>query len=146
MKIPRMSIITLGVADLARATDFYQAVLGVSPMRLEGVSFVPLPGVWLSLYPLDKLAADIGPDVPRHRAGFAGFTLAHNTRKRADVDAVLAHAAASEARIVKPAQDTFWGGYAGYFEDLDGYLWEIAWGPMFEFDADGTLRLPPDAA
>ena len=141
MKIPRISMITLGVDDLARATRFYRAVLDIEPDTAnEGVAFLKLPGAWISLYPLNQLAADIGPDVPATRGTFSGFTLAHNARSREDVQAIMQRAEAAGARIAKPAQDTFWGGYSGYFSDPDGYYWEIAWGPMFEFNAAGEMR------
>lgn len=141
MKITRISMITLGVADLERATCFYRDVLDITPdTGNEGVTFLKLPGVWLSLYPLRDLAADIGPDIPSTRVAFGGFSLAHNTRNREDVDAVMQRAEAAGGRIVKPAQDTFWGGYSGYFADPDGHYWEVAWGPMFEFSETGEMR------
>lgn len=141
MKIPRMSMITLGVADLAAATAFYREVLAVAPnTQFEGVTFIELPGVWLGLYPLDKLAEDASPGLSAARSGFAGFTLAHNANSRADVDAIHARAVAAGAKIVKPPQETFWGGYHFYFNDPDGFYWEIAHGDMFEFDACGTMK------
>ena len=141
MKIPRLSMITLGVADLQKATSFYAQVLGTEPnTSYGGVTFIELPGVWLSLYPLANLAKDIGPEIPAQRAGFGGMTLAHNARSAEDVRAVLAQAAAAGAKILKPAQDTFWGGYSGYFADLDGHVWEVAWGPGFSFSEHGDLQ------
>ena len=140
--IPRVTVITLGVTDLAQATAFYSALFATRPNPdYQGVSFFQLPGAWLSLYPLDKLAEDIGPAVPVSRAAFSGVTLAYNARSRKEVDAVFAQAAKLGARIAKTPQDTFWGGYSGYFADPDGYYWEIAWGPMFDFADDGSLRL-----
>lgn len=147
MKIPRLSMITLGVADLQRATAFYQQVLGTPPnTSYGGVSFFQLPGVWLSLYPLADLAKDIGPEITRQRSGFGGVTLAHNARSAEDVRSVLAQAAAAGAKILKPAQDTFWGGYSGYFADLDGHVWEVAWGPGFSFSEHGDLKFSAPAA
>ena len=147
MKIPRMNAVTLGVSDLAKATAFYREVLETPPnTQHEGVAFIELPGVWLSLFPLDHLAKDIGPDVPAQRHAFSGFTIGHNTRRKDDVDAILARAKTAGARILKPAQDTFWGGYAGYFADPDGYVWEVAWGEMFDFKPDGTLQFKPGNA
>lgn len=141
MQIPRISLVTLGVANLDKATRFYAAVLGTPPNTSnDGVTFVELPGTWLSLYPLAELAKDISPQVPATRAGFGGFTLAYNARSQEQVTEILERARSAGARIVKEAQDTFWGGFSGYFADLDGYYWEVAWGPMFEFTADGALK------
>ena len=140
MKIPRMSMITLGVADLDRATAFYEQVLATPPNKShDGVRFIELPGVWLSLYPLAELAKDIAPDVAAVRSGFAGFSLAHNTRSEAEVRAIFARVSAAGGNIVKHPQATFWGGFAGYFSDPDGYYWEVAYGAMFNFDAQGAL-------
>lgn len=141
LPLPRMHMVTLGVTDLARSTAFYRRVFGIDTTGdFDGVSFFCLPGVWLGLYPVDKLAEDIGPAVPRSRSGFAGVTLACNAASRDDVDRRMAHVEAAGGRIVKPAADTFWGGYSGYFEDPEGYHWELAWGPMFEFDDAGDMR------
>jgi predicted lactoylglutathione lyase len=141
MKIPRVTVITLGVADLGRATEFYEAVLGTPPDPSdEAISFFQLPGAWLALYPFDKLAEDISPEVPTTRGGFSGVTLAYNARSREEVLAVIERAEAAGARVMKEPQDTFWGGFSGYFADLDGYYWEVVWGPMFDFSADGELR------
>lgn len=141
MLIPRISIVCLGVADLDKATQFYAAVLGTPPNTSnQGITFIELPGTWLSLFPLEKLARDISPKVPTTRAGFSGFTLAYNARSREQVSAILELARSAGGRIVKNAQDTFWGGFSGYFTDLDGYYWEVAWGPMFEFSDDGALK------
>lgn len=139
---PRVSIITLGVADLTRSYQFYKDGLGWSTSRTpdEGIVFFATRGTAVALYPYGRLAEDVGPgwDVPRSR--FGGITLAHNVRERGQVDAVLAEAAAAGAEIVKPAAETFWGGYSGYFADPDGYLWEVAWG-AFDFEEDGSLRI-----
>ena len=86
-------------------------------------------GTWLALFPQEALAEDAA--VPLHGEGFRGFTLAHNVRARNEVDQTLAQAHAAGARIVKPAADTSWGGYSGYFSDPDAFLWEIAWNPHF---------------
>lgn len=140
--IPRMTVITLGVADLARATAFYREIFSTQPItQYEGVTFIPLPGVWLSLYPLEKLAEDIAGDarLPAPNT-FRGFTLAYNARSKEEIVSIFARAAEAGARIVKAPQDTFWGGYSGYFTDPDGHYWEVAWGPMFEFNEHGDLR------
>ena len=141
MQIPRISIVCLGVANLDRATRFYTAVLGTPPNTSnDGITFIELPGTWLSLYPFEELARDISPQVPTTRAGFSGFTLAYNAPSREQVTTILERARSAGASIVKEAQDTFWGGFSGYFADLDGYYWEVAWGPMFEFTDDGALK------
>ena len=125
---PRISMITLGVSDLARAIQFYEKGLGLprKPMDAD-VAFFPLNGTWLALYSRAALAADAG--VPADGSGFPGFALAHNVASREEVDQLLKQAVSAGARLVKPAQDAFWGGYSGYFADPDGHLWEVAWNP-----------------
>ena len=129
----RLSFVTLGVADLARATVFYRDVLQLPQIPMPdgaGVAFFELGKTWLSLYPREALAKDATvADSPP--AAFPGFSLAHNVREKLDVDALLADVAARGADIVKPAQDVFWGGRSGYFRDPDGFLWEVAWNPHF---------------
>jgi catechol 2,3-dioxygenase-like lactoylglutathione lyase family enzyme len=128
---PRVSFITLGVRDLARATSFYKDVLRLPqlPSPPGVVSFFEMGKTWLSLFPREDLAADAG--VPAEGSGFPGFALAHNVRSMEEVDRLLAEAAAGGGRIVKPGHETDWGGYAGYFADPDGFLWEVAWNPKF---------------
>ncbi len=139
-------MLTLGVADLGKATKFYEEVLGTPPNRSsEEITFIELPGVWISLYPLEKLAQDISPEVPVIRSGFSGITLAHNARSKADVVDIIGRAASAGARVVKAPQETFWKGFSGYFVDLDGYYWEVVWGPMFEFAENGDMRFKQDA-
>ena len=141
MKIPRISIITLGVADLKKATSFYEAVLETIPNTAsQDITFIELPGTWISLYPFANLAHDISLGIPTQRNGFSGFTLAHNARSMSEVIAVIDRARAAGACVVKEPQETFWGGFSGYFSDLDGYFWEVAWGPMFEISDVGELR------
>ncbi|MCZ2135467.1 MAG: VOC family protein [Burkholderiales bacterium] len=141
MKIPRMSMITLGVADLDRATTFYEQVLATSPNTShDGVRFIELPGVWLSLYPLDRLAEDVASGLPAARSAFPGFTLAHNARSEGEVRAICERARSAGARIMTEPESTFWGGFHGYFADPDGYFWEIAYGAMFDSDAHGDMR------
>lgn len=125
---PRISLVTLGVSDLDRATRFYRDGLKL-PVKdgPEGIAFFELNGTWLSLYPRDKLAEDALTDP--EGSGFRGFTLAHNVRTEAEVDAVLAEAVAAGATLVKEAQKVFWGGYSGYFRDPDDFLWEVAFNP-----------------
>lgn len=140
---PRISLITLGVDDLARSLHFYRDGLGL-PTTWDvdrGVIFFQTSGATLALYPYEKLAEDVGPDFHAPRGKFAGITLAHNVREKDDVARLLALAEAAGGTIVKAAQDTFWGGHSGYFTDPDGYLWEIAWG-AFPLRADGSLEIP----
>ena len=127
---PRISMITLGVRDLAVAIDFYEQ--GLDFPRMESppeVAFFTLNGSWLGLYGYEALAEDAG--VPADGSGFRGFSLAHNVSSEAEVDAVMALAVGAGATLVKPPQKVFWGGYSGYFKDPDGYLWEIAHNPLF---------------
>jgi len=126
---PRISMITLGVADMDRAVAFYRDGLGL-PVKdaNENVAFFKLNGSWLGLYGRDALADDAS--VPADGQGFDGVALAHNVATEADVETVLAEAEAAGAVITKPAQKAFWGGYHGYFKDPDGHLWEVAHNPV----------------
>ena len=135
----RMSFLTLGVNDLARARDFYSKVLGwpLSSKSNEHVVFFQLNGFVLALFPREALAADAG--VPAAGSGFSGIALAHNVATRDEVDALLVQLAAQGVRIVKPASDAFWGGRTGYFADPDGYLWEVAWNPGGYLDDAGNF-------
>ena len=137
----RFTLITLGVSDLARSTAFFER-LGWrrSFKKAEGVSFFQCGCVALSLFPRSELAADAG--ISAEGSGFGGFAIAYNTRTREEVDAVLAEARAAGGFIVKPAKDAFWGGYSGYFRDLDGHIWEVAWNPGFPLDHTGAVKLP----
>ena len=127
---PRISMITLGVRDMARSVRFYEQGLGLPRMDSPPeVAFFTLDGSWLGLYGRDALAEDVG--VSAAGSGFAGVTLAHNVDSEAAVDALLAQATAAGATLVKPAQRVFWGGYSGYFADPDGHLWEVAYNPFF---------------
>lgn len=134
-------MVTLGVADLDKATRFYEEVLGTPPnTSYAGVTFIELPGAWIALFPIEELAQDIDPRLSAVRNGFNGFTLAHNVKSREEVFAVFERAKSAGARVMKAPQETSWGGLSGYFADPDGYLWEVAWGPMFEFAENGELR------
>ncbi|NOH78412.1 VOC family protein [Vibrio sp. RE86] len=137
---PRVSIITLGVKDLERSYQFYtQLGFPSSKTPKDGIIFFKTGGVCLALYPLDALAEDVSPKMSITEQGFSGVTLAHNTRSKQEVDEILAKAVTLGAKLEKPAQDVFWGGYSGYFSDPDGYLWEIAFGDCWEFNDDGSL-------
>jgi catechol 2,3-dioxygenase-like lactoylglutathione lyase family enzyme len=127
---PRISFVTLGVADLERSTRFYADGLGLVQLKSPpGVSFFELGKTWLALYPRDLLAADAG--VAPGGSGFSGFALAHNVRSAAETDRLLEDAARAGGRVTRSARPTSWGGYAGYFADPDGFLWEVAWNPRF---------------
>jgi len=135
----RLSLVTLGVADLDRSRRFYE-VLG---WRRHGahaeVVFFQAGGMVLALWSREALAADAR--LPAEGSGFAGIALAYNTRSREEVDAVLDEARAAGATIPKPAEEAFWGGYSGYFADPDGHLWEVAWNPDWTMAEDGSVRL-----
>jgi uncharacterized protein len=137
----RISLITLGVADLDQSRKFYECLGWRRSMaNSEGIVFFQAGGMALALYPLTELAKDanIAPDCQ----GFGGITLAYNARSRDEVDTVLAEAQSAGARLLKPAQETFWGGYSGYFSDPDGFPWEVAWNPSFPIAEDGSIQLP----
>jgi catechol 2,3-dioxygenase-like lactoylglutathione lyase family enzyme len=137
----RISIVTLGVSDLARSREFYER-LGWrrAASKTEGIVFFQAGGMALALYPRNELAKDANVSADGH--GFGGISLAYNARNRAEVDAVLAEARAAGAKILKAAQEAFWGGYSGYFADPDGFLWEVAWNPFFPISEDGAIHLP----
>lgn len=127
---PRISMITLGVRDMATAVAFYRDGLGFPQMASPpSVAFFTLNGTWLGLYGHDELAEDAA--VSPEGSGFNGFALAHNVHSAVEVDAVMVLAEQAGATITKPAQKTFWGGYSGYIKDPDGHLWEIAHNPFF---------------
>lgn len=138
---PRIHIITLGVQDLERAYDFYHHGLGFPTTRKPetGIIFFQTGGVCLALYPADELAKDVAEDFPVDRSRFPGITLAHNTRSKEQVDEILQRAVEAGGKLEKPAQDTFWGGYSGYFSDPEGYLWEVAYAHSWAFHPDGSL-------
>ena len=140
---PRLTLVTLGVADLRRAVRFYRDGLGWPTTYTDGdaIAFFRTTGTRLALYPLDELARDISPDLTTARPAFSGITLAHNVRTKEEVATTLADAERAGARIIKPAQDVFWGGRSGYFCDPDGHHWEIAWNPISPLDAEGQMTL-----
>ena len=136
----RISIITLGVADVSRARTFYER-LGWRGQEMEETVFFQAGTMAVILWGRAKLAGDSG--VPDSGAGgFDGVVLAHNLRSRAEVDALLADAADAGAEISQPARETFYGGYAGCFRDPDGHVWEIAYNPNFPLDRDGAITIP----
>ncbi|ACR11534.1 VOC family protein [Teredinibacter turnerae] len=126
---PRISMITLGVKDLQKSVAFYEKGLGFPRIDSSpGVAFFSLNGTWLGLYNRDALAEDIG--IEARGNGFNGVTLAHNVASNEQVDDVMAQAEKAGANIIKPAQTVFWGGYSGYFKDLDNHFWEVAHNPF----------------
>jgi uncharacterized glyoxalase superfamily protein PhnB len=137
----RISLITLGVSDMGRARRFYEA-LGwrASSASQQEVTFFQLGGMALGLYGRAELAKDA--NLSDTEAGFGGIALAQNQPSEEAVDQLLAEAARAGARILKPAQRAFWGGYSGYFADPDGHPWEVAYNPGFRLEADGRLQLP----
>lgn len=136
----RLSVVTLGVADLPRAIAFYEALGWTRGNRHPEVAFFQLNGIVLALFSRAALAEDAG--LPAEGSGFGGITLAYNARTREEVDAVLTEAGRAGAHILKPPADAFWGGYSGYFADPDGHPWEVAWNPEWEIAEDGDVRLP----
>ncbi|HRD74936.1 MAG TPA: VOC family protein [Hyphomicrobiaceae bacterium] len=140
---PRLSLVTLGVADIAASRQFYEA-LGFTASAAssnDNVAFFQLGAMALALYGRQALAEDAGV-VAGSGEEFSGVTLAHNARSEAEVDDLVAHAVASGATLVKQPCKVFWGGYSGYFADPDGHLWEVAHNPFFPLDDEGRLTLP----
>jgi catechol 2,3-dioxygenase-like lactoylglutathione lyase family enzyme len=137
----RISLITLGVSDLNRSREFYERLGWCRSMKqTEGISFFQTGGMALALYPRNELAKDA--NVTPEGQGFNRVTLAYNTRSHDEVDAVLKEAEAAGAKILKPAEEAFWGGYSGYFSDPDSFLWEVAWNPAFAIAEDGSIQIP----
>lgn len=138
---PQISLLTLGVQDLEKAVAFYRDGLGLHTEGIVGtqfengaVAFFDLqPGLKLALWPRKSISADTGLALQEPSA--TEFTIGHNVPSAAEVDAVMAQATRAGAKIIKPAHATFWGGYAGYFQDLDGHVWEVAFNP--DFDSPG---------
>jgi len=139
----RITVITLGVADLERSLRFYRDVLGFQPSRAsnEHIAFIQAGGVVLALYPRHLLAADA--HLPDHgpAKGFGGFTVAHNVAHREQVDTILEEIRAAGGVILKPAHDAFWGGRSGYFADPDGHAWEVCYNPSFPIGPDGRITI-----
>ena len=143
-RMNRVSVICLGVRDMAASVRFYRDGLGFHT-REKGdnpsVVFFDTPGVKLELYPIALLAEDISQTAPPPIAqGFAGITLAYNTQNREEVRTIAELARKAGARIAKEPQDAFWGGYHAYFADPDGYYWEVAYNPSWQLDEHGLIR------
>jgi uncharacterized protein len=140
----RISLVTLGVDDLDRARRFYEE-LGWSGQELEQTVFFQAGGIAFVLWGRENLRADSGiPDGPV--GTFDGIVLAHNVRSEAEVDAVVASAKRAGGTVTRAPEKTFYGGYAGYFTDLDGHAWEIAYNPGFPLAADGSITIPDFSA
>ena len=137
----RISLITLGVADVARSTEFYQRLgWSRSSASNEDVTFIQLKGIVLGLFSRQALAEDA--HVENTPTGFSGITLAYNVASEIGVDAVVKFAVSCGAALVKAPEKVFWGGYSAYIADPDGHLWEIAHNPFFPFDEHGHIVLP----
>lgn len=136
-----VTMITLGVADLERATRFYQDIgFQRSAASQPSISFMISSTIVVGLFPIDGLSKDANVDVGR--PGQGAVAIAQNRSTEAEVDHVMVRARKAGAAIVKQAQKVFWGGYSGYFADPDGHLWEVAHNPFAELDIDGRMSLP----
>ena len=137
----KLTLITLGVNDLQKSVEFYEKGLGwkKSAASMDEYVLFPLGGITLGLYPRHELAKDATLD--NTPTEFAGITLAYNAKSETEVDKVLAKVKQLGATIIKPPQKVFWGGYSGYFKDLDGHLFEVAFNPFWEFDENDNLKL-----
>eukprot|EP01138_Halocafeteria_seosinensis_P014036 gb/GECG01014333.1/.p1 GENE.gb/GECG01014333.1/~~gb/GECG01014333.1/.p1 ORF type:complete len:143 (+),score=25.68 gb/GECG01014333.1/:1-429(+) len=138
----RLNIVTLGVQDLKESTDFYEQKFGWKRLQMggDGIAFFKLNGLMLALYPNDKLAEDATvqngeKEAPR----FKGFTIAYNARSEKEVDDIVTDLERKGVKIVKRPVKVFWGGYSAYISDPDGHLWEIAYNPFLELDAEGNI-------
>lgn len=140
----RVTLITLGVDDLAVSKSFYEAIgWAAHPRSQDGIVFFQMNGAVLGLFPLEELAKDQAR--PDARLGTGAMTLAQNFETRGEVDAVFEAALAAGATSLKTPQEVFWGGYSGYFADPDGHVWEVAMNPFWPLEPDGSLTLPgPD--
>jgi uncharacterized protein len=136
-----LHLITLGVRDFEKSRKFYTEILGWKPASASNndVAFFQAGGVALSIYPREKLAEDAL--TPPKGSGFAGITLAYNTRSESEVDEIISDLKSKGVKIVKEPQKVFWGGYSAYFADPDDYHWEVAYNPFFPFDENGNLKL-----
>lgn len=138
----KLNLVTLGVNDFNRSVNFFETGLGweKSSASMEGLALFPLGGIVLVLHPRKDLAEDAA--VNAEGSGFSGFTLSYNAKSEGEVDAVLKKVESLGATIIKLAQKVYWGGYSGYFKDLDGHLFEVAHNPFWELDEKDNLKLP----
>jgi catechol 2,3-dioxygenase-like lactoylglutathione lyase family enzyme len=137
----KLNLITLGVDDFERSLKFYETGLGwkKSSKSMDGLALFPLGGMTLALHPRHELAADA--TLPYEPTTFSGLTISYNAKSEAEVDEVLSQVKRLGATIIKPAQKVYWGGYSGYFKDLDGYLFEVAFNPFWDLDENDNLVL-----
>ena len=139
----RLSLLTLGVSDLARAIRFYEDVLGWKKADSpDGVAFFQAGGMIFGLFPHEELAKDMKMSATT-LSSYRGITIAYNARSEAEVDRIFADLKAKGAKILKAPEKVFWGGYSGYFADIDGHHWEVAFNPFWTIGADGAMSLPP---
>lgn len=138
----KLNLITLGVADFQKSVDFYEKGLGwkKSAASVEELALFPLGGMVLALHPRTALAEDA--TVNPTGSGFSGLTISYNAKSEKEVDEVLDKIKNLGATIIKPAQKVYWGGYSGYFKDLDGHLFEVAYNPFWELDENDNIKLP----
>ena len=137
-----LSLVTLGVRDVSASRAFYEALgLAASGFESDDIAFFDMNGTVLAVYGREALARDA--NVPSGGEGIRASACAFNVASETDVDAVIAHAEACGARIRRPPERVFWGGYSGYFADPDGHLWEVAYNPVFPMTEDGRLVVPP---
>ncbi|WP_312061312.1 VOC family protein [Anaerotignum sp.] len=140
----KITCICLGVRNMKKSIQFYRDKLGFQTEEKDdnpNVVFFNTPGTKFELFPLELLVEDISKDAPpKISSGFGGFTLAYNVEQKEDVDKVIELARNAGAKIIKEPQEVFWGGYHAYFADMDGYYWEVVWGPGFVFDENGLLK------
>ena len=139
----RLSLLTLGVSDLKQAIRFYEGVLGWKKADSpDGVAFFQAGGVIFGLFPHEELARDMKMPAAA-LPGYRGITIAYNARSEAEVDRIFADLKAKGVKIIKPPEKVFWGGYSGYFADIDGHHWEVAFNPFWTIHADGSTSLKP---
>jgi predicted lactoylglutathione lyase len=138
----KLNLITLGVNDFERSVAFFEKGLGwkKSSASVEELALFPLGGIVLALHPRKDLAADA--TVSPEGSGFSGITLSYNAKSEKEVDEVLEKVKRLGASVIKPAQKVYWGGYSGYFKDLDGHLFEVAHNPFWDLDEQDNLKLP----
>jgi uncharacterized protein len=137
----RVSMVTLGVADVERSRTFYEE-LGWRGQTTQETVFFPAGGMVVVLWSRRELAADAGLQEAGSGEAFSGIALAHNVRSAAEVDAVVATAESAGAQVTRRPRETFYGGYAGCFRDPDGHLWEVAWNPGFPMSESGSVTVP----
>lgn len=141
----RLNLITLGVRDMIKSLHFYREGLGFEVFVYGNdanpdVIFFNNQGTKISLFPIDRLVQDINEDTPPMIGnGFSGFTLAYNGKSKEEVDEIFVLAQKAGAKIVKEPETVFWGGYSGYFQDPNGFYWEVAYGENWEFDENDML-------